>query len=307
MGKDEKPLAESIRENLAGFSKFLYNKEEKTVLGRNSASWGRITVFYIFYYAFLAALFAISITITFNLMPTDEPYFKTRLQTPGVTIQPKIPSKVEQSSDIIYTTKDGVDSSYKKYTNQLKEFLKDYNASDFGQCGTDYEAQYKAGKPCVFVKINKIINWTPLPFFDINEENKGKYKDSRESESKAPSLQKFINTTGIGYNPNRYIYVSCYGVETTKTDSNDVKDIGVVELTPDGLPREKYPYVGKKEMDSYICPIVAVQFLNITKNVDLKVGCKAYARNIYDEARINAGYMHFNMKICADTNECSKG
>ena len=42
MGKDEKkPLMQVIRENASAFAIFLYNSEEKTVLGRNSASWGK--------------------------------------------------------------------------------------------------------------------------------------------------------------------------------------------------------------------------------------------------------------------------
>lgn len=121
MGKDEKkPLGQTIRENASAFGTFLYNSEEGTVLGRNSSSWGRISVFYLFYYAFLAALFAISITITYRLMPEDIPYYQTRLQTPGVTIQPKSPSSVASNTDIIYSLNN---EGWKKYTNQLETFF----------------------------------------------------------------------------------------------------------------------------------------------------------------------------------------
>jgi len=44
---------------------------------------GRILIFYLFYYAFLAALFAISITIVLNSLDPYKPFFQTRLQTPG--------------------------------------------------------------------------------------------------------------------------------------------------------------------------------------------------------------------------------
>jgi len=74
---------------------------------------------------------------------------------------------------------------------------------------------------------------------------------------------------------------------------------------PDGLSLEAFPYKGKSEKGTYLSPIMAMQFNNITLNADIKVGCKAYARNILDETRINAGFIHFTMKVC-DTDTCVK-
>ena len=46
---------------------------------------GQILVFYAFYYAFLAGLFAISITIVLSTLDPYVPRFQTRLQAPGMS------------------------------------------------------------------------------------------------------------------------------------------------------------------------------------------------------------------------------
>merc|ERR1712135_142809 len=297
---------QSIRENAAAFRTFLYNSEEKTVLGRNSSSWGRISVFYFVYYAFLAALFAISIHITYSLMPTDKPYYQTRLQTPGLTIQPKLPSNVASNSDIIYTT--AKSESYEKYVNHLTDFLKAYNATDsqYGPCASSKTKQaYKDGKPCIFLKLNKIINWNPIPFDNAADEDQADFQKRREEHSNAPSLTAWITQQSITYNKYAWVYVSCYGVESKKTTADDKKAIGSMTASPDGLSLKAFPYHGTSEKDTYQSPIMAMQFTNVEKNADIKVGCKAYAQNILDETRINAGFIHFTMKIC-DTDTCVK-
>jgi len=307
MGKEEnKPLMQSIRENASAFRTFLYNSEEKTVLGRNSSSWGRISVFYLFYYAFLAALFAISIHITYSLMPTERPYYQTRLQTPGLTIQPKLPSKDASNSDIIYTMTKS--ESYEKYVNHLTDFLKAYNDSEYGPCArTETEKAYREGKPCIFLKLNKIIDWNPIPFDNAyaTDEKQDPFQKRREEHSEAPSLDAWIDQQGMSYKKYAWVYVSCYGVKSKKTTADDKKAIGTMTAHPDGLSLKAFPYKGKSEKDTYLSPIMAMQFNNITKNTDIKVGCKAYAQNILDETRINAGFIHFTMKVC-NTDTCVK-
>ena len=131
MGKPAEPeekvgFVEGIGQTLSAFGTFIYDSENGLVMGRNGKSWARISVFYLFYYAFLACLFALSINITMSCMPKDKPYFQTRLQAPGVVIQPKLPSATAQNSDIRYSIKS---QDYEKYTEQLDSFLEPYQAS----------------------------------------------------------------------------------------------------------------------------------------------------------------------------------
>ena len=124
----EEEAPKGCMENCRAFLHFLYNPSEGTVLGRGARSWGRITLFYLCYYAFLACLFAVSVTICFHCLDKDTPYYQNRLENPGVTIQPKLNSRDSLEKDIIYSVSD--EDSYKKYTNQLTEFLKPYSAAN---------------------------------------------------------------------------------------------------------------------------------------------------------------------------------
>lgn len=290
MGKKvEKSFMESAADNARGFALFLYNKEDGTVLGRSGRGWARISIFYLFYYLFLAALFAISINITLSCLDKDKPYFQTRLQVPGLTIQPKLPSSVSLSTDIIYTMSD--DTTYSKLVTHLDTFLTPYDKADLGDCGKDGYG-YAAGEPCIFLKVNKIIGWQPYPFIDLNEEEAVANEANRAAESKAPALQDFIKEQDLTYDTS-LMYVSCYAVKEEAVDKLKVSLPGTVK----GLSIAGYPYVDATYKKTYVPPIVAIQLKEVTIGEEISVGCKAYARNILDDARTNAGFIHFKLKI----------
>lgn len=77
--------------------------------------------FYLIYYGFLACLFAASITIVLNTLDEYTPKFQTRVQAPGLTIQPKTPSSVEQTSNVAFKISDA--KTYDPYITILNEFL----------------------------------------------------------------------------------------------------------------------------------------------------------------------------------------
>jgi len=284
--KEDKTLKETIVENAQGFALFVYNKEEGTVLGRNGRGWARISVFYLFYYLFLAVLFLVSINVCKSALDEETPYFQTRLQTPGVTIQPKFPSKVALHSDIKYTI--GGEAGYVEH---LDKFMAAYAGQDFGPCSTAGYG-YAEGTPCIYVKTNKIINWQPYPFLNLQVETDR--EANRNSNSKAPSLMETLMQQGAGYNPD-LMYIGCYGLKVEDKDN-----LGAVKYYPEGapgIPISKFPYKGAKLDKGYLPPIVAVQFPEVKKNVEINVGCKAYALNILDDARTNSGFIHFKIEI----------
>jgi len=286
--KEEKPLTEVIMENLRGFGNFLYDPEQKTVLGRSGAGWARISIFYLFYYLFLACLFAISINITYSCLDKEEPYYQTRLETPGVTIQPKLLSKFSLSTDIRYTISD--ENSYKDYVEHLDTFLAPYSGQDFGPCSTGGGYGYAEGKPCIFVKVNKIIKWKAYGFTDLQVETDR--ATNRDENSKAPALVDAL--PGGTYDPS-LMYIACYAWKEA-----DQAHLGEVTYYPEaapGLPLAKFPYLGKVNDPDYVPPIVAVQLGEVTPGEEISVGCKAYALNILDDARTNSGFIHFKVKI----------
>jgi len=330
MGKPAEPeekvgFVEGIGQTLSAFGTFIYDSENGLVMGRNGKSWARISVFYLFYYAFLACLFALSINITMSCMPKDKPYFQTRLQAPGVVIQPKLPSATAQNSDIRYSIKS---QDYEKYTEQLDSFLEPYQASkqegegwknctvpvDVSNEDQDYQVAckqdisqlglcsgagygYADGQPCLLLKVNKIIDWTPISYTNIATQDNA---DNREV-SKAPSLQDFLTSEQISYNKD-LMYISCYGLKDEDKENLGQNDETVDAMTyfPDGkpgIPFWNYPYLGKEVQGNYLSPVIAVKFNNVKKGVEINVGCKAYSLNILDDQRTNAGYIHFKMQI----------
>uniref|UniRef100_A0A0K0D6L6 Uncharacterized protein n=1 Tax=Angiostrongylus cantonensis TaxID=6313 RepID=A0A0K0D6L6_ANGCA len=57
------------------FSRFLYNKDRGTVLGRTAKSWCQITVFYIIFYSCLAAFWVACLAIFLNTLDPKVPRF----------------------------------------------------------------------------------------------------------------------------------------------------------------------------------------------------------------------------------------
>jgi len=321
----KKTFSEEVSENLHDFRLFLHNSEEGTILGRNGKGWARISVFYLFYYAFLACLFALSINITLSCMPKDKPYFQTRLQAPGVIIQPKLPSATAQTSDIKYSVKSG---DYEKYTAQLDSFLAPYQPEkqqgdgwknctvpvDVSNDDQDYQVAckqditqlglcsgagygYADGQPCLLLKVNKIIDWTPIAYTNLEDQDDAENR----KVSKAPSLQDFLTSQSLSYNKD-LMYISCYGLKEEDQDNLGQNDDTVDAMTyfpqgNPGIPSWNYPYHGKEVQGNYLSPVIAVKFNNVKKGVEINVGCKAYSRNILDDQRTNAGYIHFKMQI----------
>jgi len=297
MGKKQEE-SKSLADTAAAFGKFVYNGEDGTVFGRGAGSWGRLGVFYLFYYAFLAGLFALSINLCMSLMDDDQPFYQTRLQAPGVTIQPKLPSNIELTSDIMYKKSDS--KGYGKYVKHLDTFLEPYDKSQFGECGEEGYG-YAEGKPCIFVKVNRIIGWEPYPFLNLKEDSDRVAK--RAENSKAPALVDVLKEEQ--YN-SELMYIACYPVPKKQEEAVEKQEekLGNMTYSPRGITiAGNFPFTGKNPTTgvahdgTYAQPLVAVKLDVLKMGEEISVGCKAYAMNILDDDRTNAGYIHFKVKI----------
>lgn len=316
----------SFRKNLRGFSKFLYNSEDGTVMGRDGSSWLRISIFYLGYYAFLAMLMAISITVTLSVLDEYKPYFQTRLQYPGVTILPRTNKFDPASLDIRYTI--GKNSTWSAYTKALDDMYKNLNQnvsspnvqdcgknkpitdnqvftgdaqalsclvqkSDFPSDCQNFPYGYGTMSPCIFIKLNKVINWQPVPFSTLND----KLATAEGSPSGAPTLKEVLNDHRAIIYEKEFTFGHCYplGMEADKIEER----FDSFDYSPKGLSDYYFPYLGNKRQKEYRAPMIGVkmQLKDAIIGEEVKMACKVYARNIIDLARINVGYVEFKIKI----------
>jgi len=170
------------------FLYFLFNPKDGTCLGRTASSWAKILIFYAFFYAALAALFAICLQVLFTTISDTEPKFKLDSsligKNPGMGYRP-LSEETERGSIIRFETDKGKSSDY--WIELIDEFLEPYknktklvqggqnqqhcdfntkivdgkacsvNVDNFQECSPANKYGYKNQKPCVFIKLNKIF------------------------------------------------------------------------------------------------------------------------------------------------------
>uniref|UniRef100_A0A8D9EUU1 Sodium/potassium-transporting ATPase subunit beta-2 n=1 Tax=Cacopsylla melanoneura TaxID=428564 RepID=A0A8D9EUU1_9HEMI len=292
------------------FKLAIYNPSTHDVFGRSVKSWGGIFLFYVIFYSLLAIFFAICMKV---LLSTLNPY-SPRLQleesiigtNPGLGYRP-MPEDPDHGALIWFDAKNH--SNVKKWTRKIDDFLAVYNnpprinqikcdydkkppegkvcavdiKSGMGPCSAEESYGFLKQKPCVFIKLNKIIGWKPDFYRTIDE----------LPERMPLDLKKHINQTALG-DPLKMetVWVSCDGESPA-----DVENIGKVEIYPRwGIPGYYYPY---KNSEGYHSPVLAVHFTDPKLHTLINVECRAWAKNvIYKKSKKNReGSVHFEIMI----------
>ncbi|XP_028255353.1 sodium/potassium-transporting ATPase subunit beta-233-like [Parambassis ranga] len=272
-----------------GWKKFLWNSEKGELLGRTGASWLKIFLFYVVFYGFLAGVFVGTIQAMLLTLSDYKPTWQDRVAPPGLSHTPRS-DKAEVSFNLndmetyLPYTKALREFLAKYDENDQKDMMKfedcgeepaEYkNRGDLesdvgirkacrfsrtllGPCSglDDTEFGFKQGKPCLIVKLNRIVNYRPRP------------PTSNESipEEAQPKVQ-----------PN-VIPLHC-----TSKKEEDVGKIGEIKYygIGGGFPLQYYPYYGKLLHPQYLQPLVALQFNNLTLNTELRIECKVFGDNI---------------------------
>ncbi|XP_061576465.1 sodium/potassium-transporting ATPase subunit beta-3-like [Cololabis saira] len=163
---------------------FIFNPRTGEFLGRTAASWGFILLFYLVFYGFLAGMFSLTMWVLLQTLDDHVPRYQDRVSSPGLVIRPR-------AVDVSYNVSDP--TSYSRFVQQLHDVLQRYNNSiqeandlclvgEFTQqddtdpkkvcqfkrsvldrCSglTDTSFGFAEGKPCILIKMNRVIGLKP--------------------------------------------------------------------------------------------------------------------------------------------------
>ncbi|KAM6969886.1 sodium/potassium-transporting ATPase subunit beta-2b isoform 2-T2 [Aplochiton taeniatus] len=174
------------------WKEFVWNPRTREFLGRTASSWGLILLFYLVFYIFLAGMFVLTMYVMLQTLDDHKPTYQDRLATPGMMIRPK-----SEALEISYNIQNT--ESWDLYAKALDTFLGPYNNSlqteknneclpdqyfvqeDSGDvknnpkrscqfnrtvlegCSgiSDRYYGYHDGKPCIIIKLNRVIGMLP--------------------------------------------------------------------------------------------------------------------------------------------------
>ncbi|XP_070817817.1 sodium/potassium-transporting ATPase subunit beta-1a [Chaetodon trifascialis] len=292
-----------------GWRTFLWNSEKREFLGRTGCSWFKIILFYVIFYACLAGIFIGTIQALLLTLSNYKPTYQDRVAPPGLSHTPR-----SEKSEISFTlSKEDTFQKYtnsmrifleqydsmRQTDNQKFEDCGDtpqsyrdrgslendsgqrkacrFPRSLLGSCSGESDPYFgfKEGKPCIIVKLNRIVNFRP----------------------RAPSSNDSLPGPLQAKAQPNLIPIFCKNKRDEDEDKiGEIKYFGLGE----GFPLQYYPYYGKLLHPQYLQPLVAIQFSNITLNEEVRIECKAYGANInYSEKDRYQG--RFDIKLTVNS------
>lgn len=297
-----------------GFKQFLWNPETNQFLGRTGASWGKILLFYLIFYAVLIGFFAALLAVFYQTLDTKKPKWELDNgligNNPGLGFRPMPPESNVESTLIWYKSSDKGNVHY--WQEELRKFLRTYRKENnphhdnvvpcgmfvspspgkvcdvemlpqkwhpcLDEAGFGFEDD--KGGPCIFLKLNKIYNWYPEYYNQTN---------LPDSSIMSEYLRKDI-LEAEGRNEHRMVWVTCEGENPA-----DKENIGALRYIPQrGFSSQYFPF---QNQDGYLSPIVAVHFESPKRGVLINIECKAWARNIIHDRVDRRGSVHFELMI----------
>ncbi|KAM9848721.1 sodium/potassium-transporting ATPase subunit beta-1a [Aulostomus maculatus] len=272
-----------------GWRKFVWNSEKKEFLGRTGGSWFKILLFYVIFYGCLAGIFIGTIQAMLLTLSSYKPTYQDRVAPPGLSHTPRSEKSeisfsksdaksykkyIDSMKNFLELYDDGRQSEQQNYedcgdtpqtyrerrsvesdSGQRKacRFLRSWLGICSGQ--SDPTFGFQEGKPCVIVKLNRIVNFRP----------------------KAPSNNQTLPDAVQAKLQANTIPIFCKNKR--EEDENKIGEIKYFGFNG-GFPLQYYPYYGKLLHPQYLQPLVAVQFTNLTLDQELRIECKVFGSNI---------------------------
>ncbi|XP_063529077.1 sodium/potassium-transporting ATPase subunit beta-2-like [Cydia strobilella] len=153
------------------------------------------------------------------------------------------------------------------YNSKLsKDQVCDVDINQFFPCTAANKYNYQNGKPCVFLKFNKVPNWKPN-LYNTTDSLPASMPNDLKQAIKPKSGQPDMNE----------VWVSCEGV--SEADKNNIGSMQYIPSPAHGFPSYYFPYT---KQEAYLSPLVVVMFENPTLDTAINVLCKAWAKNIVE-------------------------
>ncbi|KAM3728898.1 putative sodium/potassium-transporting ATPase subunit [Dirofilaria immitis] len=268
------------------FSKFLFNKDKGTCLGRTAKSWVQILAFYLVFYSLLIAFWIGCLAIFLSTLDDKIPryYGKGTIigVNPGVGYQPWLLDDPD-STLIRFNIHDK--SSYQKYVDTLDKYLSKYsNLTATRECiGNQSNAQLFTDGTIKAENLPK-DNIIKSCRFELTKFAKaGCGKNTNYGFSEVPEIIKGR------YKPN-FVTLNCDG-----TSDIDKEHLGNVTYIPEaGIDGKYYPYA---VMPNYQQPFAMIKFNNLPRNKIVLVECRAYAQNVEIDITSKLGMVNFELMI----------
>jgi len=272
----------------------IYNKETGEVFTRTPKSWALIFIFYVIYYCCLAAFWAAMLTVFFTTLPEGMPKWTGAENgiigmSPGVGLRPVQHEDTIASSMITYSqstekdSEDGKLAGYQGWVNRTDDFLAPYKLSNttfpttnLKECAKDGYG-YQAGKPCIFLKLNKIYGL-------VHEY----YNKTDELPDYFPANLK---TVVEGQTNKNQVWINCR--PEYPADAEGIKSMKYFPASQ-GFPESFFPFTNQP---GYLSPLVAVQIEPLRKNQLLHIECRAFAKNIKYNRRDRIGMVHLEIYL----------
>lgn len=299
-----------------GFSNFLYNPRQKTVLGKDGLGWAKLSAFYTGFYFFQGCFFLLLLYVFALFIDRHVPtYFNTestmsvRTSTPSVGMgyrpqpviddniirisdnpreQARIASSLRLYRDVFLiqkadaktekcTEKDSAGDLPPGYACAFNWFHVVENQDH--PCSDNNMYGFRHEEPCVLVKVNKIYGWTPP----------------------TGALPVIIqNLRGIASNKSVIepdVYVTCAG--TNYADNDALTNITYYSLDkPSGstkygaIPNYYFPYRNARD---HVQPFVLVQFKDLPYDRLVSVTCRLWYPGVEHETRTMRSMVTFQL------------